>query len=98
MEHLPDLRDPVALTTATSLATARAGLLVAGDAAAAVRVVAREDARLRDVNVETPEGFSQAVRESEAAQPATASRLVKHTSSELATSARSLPSRRPDAS
>ena len=63
---LPDLRDPVPLTTATSLATARAGLVVAGDAAAAVRVVAREDPQLREVDVATPEGFRQAVHESEA--------------------------------
>jgi tetratricopeptide (TPR) repeat protein len=64
--RLPDLRDPLPLTTATGFATARAGLVVAGDAAAAARVVAREDLRLRDLDIGTPEGFRRAVRESEA--------------------------------
>jgi tetratricopeptide (TPR) repeat protein len=66
MTKLPDLRDPIPLTTATSFATARAGLVVAGDAAAAARVVAHEDLRLREIDIGTPEGFRQAVAESEA--------------------------------
>ncbi len=43
---------------------ARAGLVVCGDAAAAMRVLCSEDPRVSDIAVDRPEGFTLAVTKS----------------------------------